>query len=75
MLGDQKPQAQLIAGDFVRQQLADIALQAFRIDRFGALLAAGALGLDAGWRCLGIQLVEFFFGVRNRRRLVRYCGC
>jgi hypothetical protein len=46
VFGGQKPDADLIAGDFVGEQLADLALEAGRIAGLDALLAAGALGLD-----------------------------
>ena len=66
MLRDQQPQAELIAGNLIGQQLAHLPLQAFGIGRFGALFAAGALGLDGSQWSLGIKGVEFFFAVRNR---------
>jgi len=46
MFGSQKPDADLIAGDLVGEQLANLALEAGGIAGLRALLAAGALGLD-----------------------------
>jgi hypothetical protein len=74
MLRDEQPQAELIARDFIGQQLAHVSLQAPGIDRFSPLFAASALGLDGAGRSFGIKLVEFFFAGRNRPRPVRRCG-
>ena len=73
MFRDEQPQAELIARDFIGQQLADVPLQAFGVGRFGALFAPGALGLDGGSRRLRIKFAEFFFAGRNRPRPVRRC--
>ena len=73
MFGRQQPQAQLIARNFIGQQLAHLPLQAFGISRFDPLFAAGALGLEATAWNFGIKLAEFFFAGRNRRRPVRHC--
>ncbi len=67
MLGQKKPNPDLIAGDPLGQSLADLALQASGIGREGALFFAGALGLDKlGW-VGGLKGVEFFFAGRNRQ--------
>ena len=67
VLGQQKPNADLIARNFVGQSLADPSLQAFGIGGDRTLLLAGALGLDELRRVGGIKGVEFFFAGRNRR--------
>lgn len=67
MLRDQQPDANLIARDFVGQQLANGPFQAFGIGRFGALFAPSALSLSDGGRDLRIKEIEFFFGGRNRQ--------
>jgi hypothetical protein len=46
MLRSQEPDSDLVAGNFVGQQLANPSLKAGRIARFGALFASGSLGLD-----------------------------
>ena len=50
MFRHQQPQAELIAGNLIGQQLPHVPLQALGIDRFSALFAASALGLDGGGR-------------------------
>ena len=67
VLGQEKPDADLIARNFVGQHLADLPLQAFRIGGHRTLLFAGALGLDELGRVGGIKGVEFFFAGRNPR--------
>jgi hypothetical protein len=67
MLGQQEPNTDLIARDFVGQALADLALQTLGIGWQRALLFAGALSLDKLERISGIKRVEFFFVGRNRR--------
>ena len=66
MFGRQQPDADLIAGDFVGEQLANLPLEAGRVAAFRALLAPGALGLDLFKRRLGTKRVEFFFATRSR---------
>ncbi|MCX6905343.1 MAG: hypothetical protein NTW03_18065, partial [Verrucomicrobia bacterium] len=61
MLGEQEPDADLIARNFIGQRLADRALQAFGIDRHRPPLLAGALHLDKLGRVSGVKRVEFFF--------------
>lgn len=67
VLGQQKPNADLIARNLVGQSLADLSLQAFGIGWERTLLFAGALGLDELRRVGRIKGVEFFFAGRNRR--------
>jgi hypothetical protein len=67
MLRQQEPDADLVAGDFLGQRLADLALQAAGIGGQGALFGAGALGLDKLRGIGGVKGVEFFFAGRNRR--------
>jgi hypothetical protein len=67
VLGQEQPDADLVAGDLVGQSLADLTFQAFGISRGRALFAAGALGLDKLGREGGVKGVEFFFAGRNRR--------
>jgi hypothetical protein len=67
VLGQQEPDAQLIARNLIGQDLADLAFQAFGIGWEGTLFFASALGLNKlGW-VGGIKGVEFFFAGRNRR--------
>jgi hypothetical protein len=67
VFGQQQPNADLIAGNFVGQSLANLPLQAFGISRERTLFFTGALGLDElGW-VGGVKGVEFFFAGRNRR--------
>jgi hypothetical protein len=66
MLWSQKPDADLIAGDFVGEQLANLPLEARRVAGFEALLAPGALGLDVLRRGFRTKSVQFFFASRNR---------
>lgn len=67
MFGQQQPDADLIARNFIGQRLADLPLQAFGIGWQGTLLFASALGLNKLGRVGGIKGVEFFFAGRNRR--------
>ena len=67
VFGQQQPDADLIAGNFVGQSLANLTLQASGIGFEGTLFFAGALGLDKLGRVGGIKGVEFFFAGRNRR--------
>jgi hypothetical protein len=64
---NQQPDADLVAGDFVGEQLAHLPFQAGRVAGFEAAFAARALGLDLAGRRLGVKGVEFFFAGRNRR--------
>lgn len=67
MFGHQQPDADLIAGDAVGQQLTDPPLQALRVGRLTALPFGGALGEDGRAGRLGVKGVEFFFAGRSRR--------
>lgn len=66
MLGRQKPDADLIAGDFVGEQLANLPLDARRVAWLEALLAPGTLGLDVLRWSFRTKSVQFFFASRNR---------
>ena len=66
MLRGQEPDADLVAGNLVGQQLANLPLKAGWIAGLSAQFAPGALGLDklgCSFRATG---VEFFFANRNR---------
>ena len=67
VFGHQQPDADLVAGDLVGQQLPDLPLQALRVGGFSPLTLGGALGENGCRRGLGIKGVEFFFAGRNRR--------
>jgi hypothetical protein len=66
MFGQQQPDANLIAGDAVGQQLTDAPLQGPRVGRFTALAFGGALGENGRAGRLGVKGVEFFFAGRSR---------
>jgi hypothetical protein len=55
VLGQQQPNADLIARNFVGQCLADLSFQAFRVGGQRALFFAGALGLNKLGRVGGIK--------------------
>jgi hypothetical protein len=67
VLGQEQPNTELIAGDFVSQHLAILSFQAFGIGGGATLFLAGALGLHELGRVGGIKGVEFFFAGRSRR--------
>lgn len=67
MLWSQKPDADLVAGDFVGEQLANLPLDACRVAGREALLAPGALGLNVLRRSFRTKSVQFFFASRSRR--------
>lgn len=67
VLGDQKPGANLIAGDLIGEQLTHVALDAAWVDSLKAGLASRALGVDKRPGQRRIKCVEFFFEDRNRR--------
>ena len=67
VLGEQQPDADLIAGDFIRQQLPHLPLQTGGVGGCGALLRYGSLHLDILGRMGRVKGVEFFFAGRNRR--------
>ena len=60
MLRSQEPDSDLVARNFVGQQLANLTLKAGRIARFGALFASGPLGLDLLGQAFRATGVEFF---------------
>jgi hypothetical protein len=66
MLRSQEPDSDLVAGNFVGQQLANCSLKAGRIARFGALFASGPLGLDLLGHAFRATGVEFFFANQSR---------
>ena len=65
--GQQEPDADLIAGNLVGQELADLMLQGLGVAGFVAPGALGALGRDESRGVGGIKGVEFFFAGRSRR--------
>lgn len=65
MLGDQQPDADKVAQDFVAEQLSDGPFDAARISRFGPAGFFGALGINQLWLGNGERNVEFFFEGRN----------
>jgi hypothetical protein len=67
VLRRQKPQANQIAGDLIRQKLADAAFDAEGLDPFAPVFAQGSKGLQFDGRALRVELIEFFFGVRTGR--------
>ena len=67
VFGRQQPDADLVTGDLVGQQLPHLPFEAGGVAGLGAAFAAGALGLDLAWGRLGVKGVEFFFEGRNRR--------
>jgi hypothetical protein len=67
VLGQQEPDADLIARNLIGQDLADLPLQALGIGWQGTLFFASALGLNKLGRVGGIKCGEFFFAGRNRR--------
>jgi hypothetical protein len=60
MLGHQQPDADLISGNLVGEQLPDLLFEALGVGPFTTLLTAGALRLDKLGRVGGIKGVEFF---------------
>ena len=67
MLRGQQPDADLIAGDLVGEQLANLPLDACRVTGLGTLFAPGALGMDVLRGSFRAKSVEFFFASRSRR--------
>jgi hypothetical protein len=66
MLGSQEPNSDLVARNFVGQQLANFSLEAGRIARLKEFLTAGALRLDLLGCRSRARGVEFFFANRSR---------
>ena len=67
VLGRQQPEADQIAGNLIRQELADAAFEAVGIDLFPPILAQGAKGLQFHGGTLGVELIEFFFAARTEQ--------
>ena len=67
MLGHQQPEAQQIAGEFIGQELTNLALDAARVGGNQSLSFSRALDRQRRRRVLGVEAVEFFFAGRNRR--------
>lgn len=67
VFGGQQPEAHQVAGNLIRQELADAAFEAAGIDFFPAISAQGAKGLEFYGRALGMELVEFFFAARTEQ--------
>lgn len=67
MFGNQKPEADEVAGDFVGQKLANAALNAEGIGLFAPVFLQGAIGVERGSPAKRVKLIEFFFGGRRRR--------
>ena len=66
VLRRQEPDSDLVAGNFVGQQLTNGSFKTGRIAGLGALFASGPLGLDLlGWRFRATG-VEFFFANQSR---------
>lgn len=61
MFGNQKPEADEVAGDFVGQELADAALNAEGVGFFAFVFLEGAIGVQRGAPAKGVKLIEFFF--------------
>jgi hypothetical protein len=66
MLGRQEPDSDLVAGNFVGQQLANRSLKTGWIARLSALFASGALSLDLLGPAFRATGVEFFFATQSR---------
>ena len=66
MLRRQEPDSDLVAGNLVGQQLANLSLKTGRIARLSALFAPGTLGLDLLRRAFRATGVEFFFANQSR---------
>ena len=66
MLGRQEPDSDLVAGNFVGQQLANRSLKTGWIARLSALFASGPLGLDLLGPAFRATGVEFFFANQSR---------
>jgi hypothetical protein len=60
MFGDQQPQSQEVAGNFIGQKLANLAFQTGGVGLFDALAFSGALHRQQGGRVFGVQRAEFF---------------
>jgi hypothetical protein len=65
VFGSQQPEAGHVAGNFIRQQLADAAFDAEAIDFFAPVFSQSSKGFQFDRRALRVELIEFFFGVRT----------
>lgn len=65
MLGSQEPEPDQVARDLIRQQLADAAFNAERIEFFAPIFSQGSEAFQLHDRALRVKLIEFFFGVRT----------
>ena len=75
VLGDQHPQADHVAGDFVGQQLANASFQTSRIGGLDLDFLFGSVGINADQLSLGVILIEFFFGDQTQRKPDPHCVC
>ena len=66
MLRCQEPDSDLVAGNLVGQQLANLPLKTGRIARLSALFTPGALGLNVLGCAFRATDVEFFFANQSR---------
>jgi hypothetical protein len=60
MLRQQPPNAHLVAGDFIRQQLTHLSLQTGRVGGRGSRLGTSSPHLHILGRRVGVKGVEFF---------------
>ena len=60
VFGCQPPEADEIAGNLIRQELADAACEAAGVELFAAILADGAEGFQFHEGTLGVERIEFF---------------
>lgn len=74
MLGDKQPQSEQVAGDFISQELPNLAFEAARVDAGEPGSFSSALNRQRGRRVFGVERVEFFFARRNRLVPARRCA-
>jgi hypothetical protein len=65
VLGCQQPKTDQVAGNLIRQQLANAAFDAELIELFAPIFSQGPKGLQLQGSPLRVELIEFFFGVRT----------
>jgi len=75
VFGQQEPETGQGAVDFIGQQLADAAFEAFGIGGLELLAQQAALGLNLCGKRAGAEDVEFFFAGRTGPQPVRRSGC
>ena len=73
MLGQEQPDSEQAAADFIGEALADLAFEAERLEAFESPPLAAVVAGDADRRLPRVQGVEFFFAGRSRRRCARRC--